>query len=86
MKLPLPRSSGNSAAERNRQARAEAEAAAGNNAATAGDYQDLSKAPEEIQPYLEDLISLNLLKVSPTAPDPDPDCTRNPARSPTRPG
>ncbi|MGI8936160.1 MAG: S-layer homology domain-containing protein [Phormidesmis sp.] len=64
--------SGNSAAERNRQARAEAEAAAGSNAATAGDYKDLSKAPEEIQPYLKDLISLDLLKVSPTAPDPTP--------------
>lgn len=63
---------GNSAAERNRQARAEAEAAAGRNAATSGDYQDLGKAPEEIQPYLEDLISLDLLKISPTAPDPTP--------------
>lgn len=30
---------------------------------TAGDYTDLGKAPEEIQPYLVDLIDLDLLKV-----------------------
>ena len=30
----------------------------------AGDYVDIDKAPEEIQPYLVDLIELDLLKVS----------------------
>ncbi len=35
--------------------------------AIAGDYTDLGKAPEEIQPYLIDLIDLDLLKVRPPA-------------------
>lgn len=34
----------------------------------AGDYTDLGKAPEEIQPYLVDLIDLDLLEVRPPAP------------------
>ena len=33
----------------------------------AGDYTDLGKAPEEIQPYLVDLIDLDLLKIRPSA-------------------
>lgn len=41
--------------------------------AAAGEYTDLARAPEEIQPYLSDLIELDLLKVrSPTTP-PKPD-------------
>ncbi len=38
---------------------------------TAGEYTDLAQAPEEIQPYLSDLIELDLLKVRPpTTPPP----------------
>ena len=36
----------------------------------AGDYIDLGKAPEEIQPYLVDLIDLDLLKIRPPAARP----------------
>ena len=36
----------------------------------AGDYTDLGKAPEEIQPYLVDLIDLDLLKVRPPTAQP----------------
>lgn len=53
--------SGLSAAERNRQA----SSTTVTDAATAGDYKDLGQAPEEIQPYLVDLIDLDLLKVRP---------------------
>ena len=35
-------------------------------AVVAGDYTDLAKAPEEVQPYLVDLIELDLLPVSNT--------------------
>lgn len=35
-----------------------------------GDYNDLGKAPEEIQPYLVDLLELGLLEVR--APEPEP--------------
>ncbi|MEL6939828.1 MAG: S-layer homology domain-containing protein [Cyanobacteria bacterium J06598_1] len=36
-------------------------------AVIAGDYKDIDKAPEEIQPYLVDLIELDLLTVRPAA-------------------
>lgn len=36
----------------------------------AGDYTDLEKAPDEIQPYLVDLIDLDLLKVRPLKAQP----------------
>jgi len=36
-------------------------------AVVAGDYVDVDKAPEEIQPYLVDLIELDLLKTTPPA-------------------
>ncbi|MGC1308213.1 MAG: S-layer homology domain-containing protein [Phormidesmis sp.] len=43
---------------------------------TGGDYTDLAKAPEEIQPYLVDLLELNLLEVRPpTAPPASPPAT-----------
>ncbi len=38
--------------------------------ATAGEYTDLARAPEEIQPYLSDLIELDLLKVRPPTTPP----------------
>ena len=38
-----------------------------NPAVPAGDYVDIDKAPEEIQPYLVDLIELDLLKIRPPA-------------------
>ncbi|MGD1898275.1 MAG: S-layer homology domain-containing protein [Phormidesmis sp.] len=42
-------------------------------AAIAGDYRDIDKAPEEVQPYLVDLIELDLLEVrAPEAPTPAP--------------
>lgn len=46
---------------------------------TAGEYTDLDKAPEEIQPYLADLIQLNLLEVRPVTPSPTPSSTPSPA-------
>ncbi|MGB3293975.1 MAG: S-layer homology domain-containing protein [Phormidesmis sp.] len=36
----------------------------------AGDYTDLATAPEEIQPYLSDLVDLDLLKIRPPATSP----------------
>ncbi len=63
--------SGLSAAERNRQASSTAGTdATSESAVTAGDYKDLGQAPEEIQPYLVDLIDLDLLKVRPLAAAP----------------
>ena len=42
-------------------------------AVIAGDYRDIGKAPEEIQPFLVDLIELGLLEVrAPEAPAPTP--------------
>ena len=43
------------------------EAAEAEPAVVAGDYTDIGKAPEEIQPYLVDLIELGLLEVRPVA-------------------
>ena len=40
-------------------------------AVVAGDYVDIDKAPEEIQPYLVDLIDLDLLKTTPSAKSAD---------------
>ncbi len=40
-------------------------------AVVAGDYVDIDKAPEEIQPYLVDLIELDLLKTTPSAKSAD---------------
>lgn len=37
-----------------------------------GEYTDLAKAPEEIQPYLIDLLELSLLEVRPPAAKPTP--------------
>ncbi|MEM9089995.1 MAG: S-layer homology domain-containing protein [Cyanobacteria bacterium P01_F01_bin.53] len=37
-----------------------------------GDYTDLAKAPEELQPYLVDLLELGLLEVRPPAAAPTP--------------
>ena len=43
----------------------------------AGDYTDLEKAPEEIQPYLVDLIDLDLLKVRPPKAQPASEASRS---------
>lgn len=52
----------------------------------AGEYTDLDKAPEEIQPYLTDLIKLNLLEVRPVtasaSPSPSPGPSPGPSPSP----
>ncbi len=61
---------GQSAAERNRQASSTASTDATSESAAAGDYKDLGQAPEEIRPYLADLIDLDLLKVRPPAAAP----------------
>lgn len=45
----------------------------------AGDYTDLGKAPEEIQPYLVDLIELDLLEVRPPAKPPTANSDGTPA-------
>ncbi|MGB3672213.1 MAG: S-layer homology domain-containing protein [Phormidesmis sp.] len=46
---------------------------------TAGDYKDIGKAPAEIQPYLVDLLALDVLKIRPAiAP-----ATPTPAPAPT---
>ncbi len=40
---------------------------------TAGDYKDIGKAPAEIQPYLVDLLALDVLEIRPpAAPTPTP--------------
>ena len=49
----------------------------------AGEYSDLGKAPEEIQPYLVDLIKLNLLKVRPTTATTSPSSSPSPAANGT---
>lgn len=49
---------------------------------TAGTYTDLGKAPEELQPYLTDLLNLDLLKVrSPTAKPANPAAASNSSSS-----
>ncbi len=51
-----------------------------------GDYTDLAKAPEEIQPYLSDLIELNLLKIRPpTTPPASSPAGENEPSSPPKP-
>lgn len=50
---------------------------------TAGEYTDLDKAPEEIQPYLADLIELNLLEVRPATASPSPSPSPSPATNST---
>ena len=49
-----------------------------------GDYTDITAAPEEIQPYLTDLIELDLLKVRPSTP-PATDASGEVAQSPPPP-
>jgi len=39
---------------------------------TAGDYKDIGKAPAEIQPYLVDLLALDVLEIRPPAATPAP--------------
>jgi S-layer homology domain len=52
----------------------------------AGDYTDLDKAPEEIQPYLVDLIELNLLTIqAPAAPAANSPSTGDKAKPPAPP-
>ncbi len=50
---------------------------------TADEYTDLDKAPEEIQPYLADLIELNLLEVRPATASPSPSPSPSPATNST---
>ena len=45
----------------------------------AGDYKDIDQAPEEIQPYLVDLIELDLLEIRPAEAAPAPAPAPNPA-------
>ncbi|MEL6602615.1 MAG: S-layer homology domain-containing protein [Cyanobacteria bacterium J06614_10] len=52
----------------------------------AGDYTDLGKAPEEIQPYLVDLIELDLLEVRPPAKPPAANGDGTPATAAPAPG
>ncbi|MEL7144194.1 MAG: S-layer homology domain-containing protein [Cyanobacteria bacterium J06573_11] len=47
-------------------------------AVIAGDYKDIDQAPEEIQPYLVDLIELDLLEVRPAEAAPTPTPTPKP--------
>ncbi len=53
-------------------------------AIVAGDYSDIDKAPEEIQPYLVDLIELGLLEVrAPKTPAPAPVAENSSSDNPT---
>jgi hypothetical protein len=70
---PNPSAADTQAAKETAEAKAAAEKAKAAERETpevvAGDYTDLDKAPEEIQPYLVDLIELNLLTIqAPPAP------------------
>ncbi len=72
------------------EAATDAELDAEPDAMTAGDYTDIGKAPEEIRPYLSDLLALEVLKVRPptarpaaegTTPPPPPKAKRISAQS-----
>ena len=60
---PSRNSTSNSAKDPVEKSKVETEPKQETPAVVAGDYVDIDKAPEEIQPYLVDLIELDLLKV-----------------------